>query len=287
MRLRAIVLMCTLHSLKCMGEQVFLSQPDIQLTEISETANSDISNIADQRLLSQPRDEQAELLEISGDDNPHHEEDPILLEEFNKNYNRRKRMDPPINTLYDKKSMSNYLVYNGLVGDWEYTQYTEGDQAACGILEFWQKAQDQYDGWQTVEDNDDSAVIGFILISCGWNDWNDQRYIYVGNTKDTSQKIPIMCKSGTYMYGMTVQVASFVGDGYDDTAINGLNILCSDKLGYSKHENWYSGWWGRWRYIYDYDPLMKVVGASVKLDTYYDVDNQGLTGLELVRAKFY
>lgn len=85
---------------------------------------------------------------------------------------------------------------------------------------------------------------------------------------------------------MTVQADPYRGADYDDTSINGLNIMCSDKKGNSQHENWYSGWWGRWQYIYDFDPLLKVVGAGVEIDYYFHHDNEGLTGLKLARARF-
>jgi hypothetical protein len=183
--------------------------------------------------------------------------------------------------------MKTYSVYDGTGGKWYDTKYTEGDQAACGILGFWQKAQDGYDALQKYEENDDSATLGFVLRSCGWNNWNDQRYIYVGNVYTFSQHMEVMCKPGTYMYGMTTQFVPFRGNDYDDTAINGLNIMCSDKQGYYKYENWYSGWWGSSQYIYNYDSRMKVVGAQFKVEPdFLDNDNQGLTGLKLVVAEF-
>jgi hypothetical protein len=288
MRLRALLVIFTLQSLRCMGEQEFLSRPDIQFSELSDMMSTDISKVGEKALLSQPQNEESELLEIPADITYSNEEKPILIGVGSGQIKPRDEKIPPVNTLYDKNSMKTYSVYDGTGGTWYDTRYTEGNQAACGITGFWQKAQDGYDAWQKYKENDDSATLGFVLISCGWNNWDDQRFLYVGNAYDFSQHIQVMCKPGTYMYGMTTQSVPFRGDGYDDTAINGLNIMCSDKQGYYQHENWYSGWWGSWQYIYDYDSRMKVVGAQVKVDARFSGnDNQGLTGLKLVLAKFY
>lgn len=59
MRLRALLVICAYLILKCIVEQTFLSQPDIQLSEISEMTSSDIFNIGDKPLLSQAQDEES------------------------------------------------------------------------------------------------------------------------------------------------------------------------------------------------------------------------------------
>jgi hypothetical protein len=287
MRLRALAVIFTLQSLKCMAEQEILSQPDIQFSELSDTMSTGISKVGEKALLSNPQDEESEPLEISVDSTYDNEEKPILIGVGSGQTKSRDDKIPPENTLYDKNSMKTYSVYDGTGGKWYDTKYTEGDQAGCGIIAYWQKAQDGYDASQKYQEKDDSATLGLIIISCGWNNWNDQRYVHLGNANNFTEIKRLMCSPGRYMYGIYTQSDPFRGDNYDDTAINGLHIICSDKQGYYMYENWYSGSWGSWQYIYDYDSRMKVVGAQAKVDPdFFPNDNQGLTGLKLVVAEF-
>lgn len=285
MTLRALLAVCVFNSLNCMGEQTFLSQPDNQPSEISELANSDISNIEENPLLSQPLDEAVELLEIPDDEIFNSEDKPMLIGVGNEMGTWRDPEIPPKVPLYDKKSITPYTVYDGRNGDWHLKRYSAGHRAGCGVKLDWQPSQDEFKFF-SIRYGDDWATLGFDLITCGWNNWKDQETFSGGryNTAGTEKK-ELMCDEGSYIHGFTLQINEYVGANYDDTSVNGVNIMCSDKQGHNLHERWFKGWWGTWQYIDDYNPLMKVVAATLKIDERTD-DKEGLTGLRIDLARF-
>ena len=95
--------------------------------------------------------------------------------------------------------------------------------------------------------DDDTAANGIRLKFCDYSDWNNQtlHMIYEGNWG--LWKGVKMCQYGYYIAGGQVH---YEDPGGDDTALNGLCILCFNRdFQDCKWVTVYGGLWGSWKPI--------------------------------------
>lgn len=97
-------------------------------------------------------------------------------------------------------------------------------------------------------DSDCTAANGLELMFCNINDWNDQisQVIGAGTWGEWAADFT-MCDEGSFIQGGQVNYQDPVNISSDDTALNGLRILCRNE---GSDETWVeveSGFFGVWK----------------------------------------
>jgi hypothetical protein len=183
-------------------------------------------------------------------------------------------------------------------GDWGYFDHDDEITApkgyvGCGVRLQVERPQDLYEGSTLIKDNDDTSTNAIEIILCDWNNWNTQNNIRLneGSWGDWGDRL--MCDKDQYMYGAVAQVQPDKGEGKDDTAFNGIRILCTDRKGNLKNSKAKEGMEGKFTEVnQDFEKLRpqgyKVVGGLVKVQRPQGekVDDIALYGLELILKKF-
>ena len=93
----------------------------------------------------------------------------------------------------------------------------------------------------------------------------------------------IMCPSGSFIYGAQVRYEDYQGTWTDDTALNGLKILCKNPITKSKFGPIlvHAGHWGNWENsVYDDN------GYWISANVYYEhcsgsADCTGMNGFKV------
>ena len=131
---------------------------------------------------------------------------------------------------------------------------------ACGAQLRFENSQ----GWW----GDDTAANGGLKLKfCDLHNWHDQDDELVWGGNWGGWKGWAMCSDGKYMAGARVRFEGSQGWG-DDTALNGLEILCvepDDCWSNSEIKTVYSGLWGDWKPWNSVDSKL-VKGAQVRYE---------------------
>lgn len=157
-----------------------------------------------------------------------------------------------------KPDPEDITLWNGNWGSWKGWKGTSSvGNYACGAE---MRFEDSQGG------DDDTAANGIRLKFCDYSDWNDQTLHMIYEGKWGSWKGVKMCPYGYYIAGGQVR---YEDPGGDDTALNGLCILCFNRdFQDYKWVTVYGGLWGSWKPI-QYKPKF-VTKANLRFE-----DHQG------------
>lgn len=108
-------------------------------------------------------------------------------------------------------------IFVGLWGDWTDAQRAEKDFFACGAST----------GFPSDESRDRVGVNGLKVIYCNKNDRSNQIVNTFSNDNSGWFSSTVMCSEGYFITGASVKNDGPNGE-YDDEAVTGLKIICTD-----------------------------------------------------------
>ena len=115
--------------------------------------------------------------------------------------------------------LANITIYSGDWGEWKGMVDAPNNTIACGAQLRVQKAQGP--------EVDDTAANGIRMVYCDERDWYKQVIQSVHEGDYGTWGRVIRCKPDQYVAGMSVRYNDRTGID-DDTAMNGLTIICRD-----------------------------------------------------------
>ncbi len=113
------------------------------------------------------------------------------------------------------------LIGEMKLGDWEGNKVGPPGYLACGISL-------KIESDQGAEDDTSTNAVEIVLCKVG--SWYDKKQLRLNEGDRGGWTSPIFCPKDSYIYGANIQIDARQGDG-DDTAVNGIEILCSDLEG--------------------------------------------------------
>jgi hypothetical protein len=130
-------------------------------------------------------------------------------------------LQAPVSTSRWLGDSQDITIFNGSWGNWKSWAGTEdGGYYACGAEMRFEDSQG---------DGDDTAANGLKLVYCHLEAWYDQQTKTIFEGLWGEWKEVALCPFDHYVDGAEVRFEDKVGDGGDDTALNGLKIHCRDK----------------------------------------------------------
>jgi hypothetical protein len=187
-------------------------------------------------------------------------------------------------------------VTQGVWGNYTDFKFAPRDYVACGVQLRVEKPQDYYSGfWAFKQYNevDDTSTNAIRLYLCSLSDWYSQYILKLNEGIWGDWYIPLMCNQNMYMYGAVAQVYGPQGEDGDDTAFNGIRILCTDREGRMTNYIEFYGMEGEFTRVNpEFDVLRtqgyKVVGGRVRFEgsNGNKGDDTALNGLELALKRF-
>ena len=139
---------------------------------------------------------------------------------------------------------------------------------------------------------DDTAANGLALRFCdSISGWQSQDSLTVYSGVFGTWLSWAMCPQGSYINGAQVRYEDNGGTFTDDTALNGLKILCTDQSG-NQSPVWkvvHKGLWGGWKPTVVADEGYYLSGASVRYEEHQEqfwFDDTAMNGLKMKFATF-
>ena len=133
---------------------------------------------------------------------------------------------------------------------------------------------------------DDISANGLIINYCHKDDWNNQTAMTVIEGVKGDWATAAMCDQDSYVFNMQVKHQNWLA-GNDNTATNGLSILCCNPKDGCKEINEHTvetGNWGNWRSKNSTPNDQFVCGVQVKNQDYEEsekIDNTAINGIKL------